>query len=244
MQFVLVREPIRRVTGYLLLQEFSGRWVVEPSPNGLSTLLRYEISVVPKMSIPSTFVSHIVRMGLPTNVSAIAERAEQVNRLLSGNSSAASDQAVKRDLPMHGPGRWLLVCIKFNSTSEGGCRGVAHCHVCITICCVIKERAISTLFEIAAGAEQAERAWLCWTGVARGDRPAAVPTFAAATGAAAAPHRVGGPPAEGAVLGHRKVCLLLMPFFKHAAQSMSDLYPPTHTHHTHHTPHTHTLLHA
>ncbi len=66
------------------LQEFSGQWVVEPDPtvrDGRSlgaTKLRYEISVVPTWPIPSSVVSHLVKAGLPANITAIAERAEEV----------------------------------------------------------------------------------------------------------------------------------------------------------------------
>lgn len=71
------------------MQEFSGKWVVEPNPSvrdGRSlgaTKLRYEISVVPKWPIPSSMVSHLVKAGLPANITAIAERAEEVMRLSS-----------------------------------------------------------------------------------------------------------------------------------------------------------------
>ena len=50
--------------------------------DGLSlgaTRLRYEISVVPKWPIPKPVVSHLVKAGLPANITAIAERAEEVH---------------------------------------------------------------------------------------------------------------------------------------------------------------------
>lgn len=43
-----------------------------------TTKLRYEISVAPKWSIPSTLISQVVKSGLPANICAIAERAEEV----------------------------------------------------------------------------------------------------------------------------------------------------------------------
>ena len=43
-----------------------------------ATRLRYEISVVPKWPIPKSVVSHLVKAGLPANITAIAERAEEV----------------------------------------------------------------------------------------------------------------------------------------------------------------------
>lgn len=60
--------------------------MVEPDPtvrDGQSlgaTKLRYEVIVVPKWSLPSTLVSQLVKAGLPANICAIAERAEQVGR--------------------------------------------------------------------------------------------------------------------------------------------------------------------
>ena len=68
----------------LAAQELSGSWVVEPNPgvrDGKSlgaTRLRYEVSVAPKWAIPASLVSALVRAGLPANICAVAERAEQV----------------------------------------------------------------------------------------------------------------------------------------------------------------------
>ena len=71
------------LTHNMAAQQFSGRWILDPDPsvqNGLSlaTVLRYEVSIVPKWSLPSTIITTIVRCGLPANVRAIATRAEQV----------------------------------------------------------------------------------------------------------------------------------------------------------------------
>jgi hypothetical protein len=55
--------------------------VVEPNLRAaapLASVLRYEISVVPKLSIPSTIVAYVVRAGLPANIAAIAAQAEEV----------------------------------------------------------------------------------------------------------------------------------------------------------------------
>ena len=61
-------------------KEFDGRWVVEPGGSGDTpvTTLRYEIALVPKLSIPSAAIVHVVRSGLPANIKAIARRAEEV----------------------------------------------------------------------------------------------------------------------------------------------------------------------
>ena len=52
----------------------------EPLEGGgsLSTVLRYEVAVVPHLSIPSAVVAHVVRCGLPANLTAVARRAEEV----------------------------------------------------------------------------------------------------------------------------------------------------------------------
>ena len=64
-------------------QEFGGRWVVEPGGSGGApvTTLRYEISLVPKLSIPSAALVHVIRSGLPANMQAVALRAEEVRAL-------------------------------------------------------------------------------------------------------------------------------------------------------------------
>lgn len=55
---------------------------MEPNPAvseaKMATVLRYEVYIVPKWSIPSTIVTGVVKAGLPANIRAIADRAEQV----------------------------------------------------------------------------------------------------------------------------------------------------------------------
>ncbi len=66
-----------------LLQEYSGSWVVEPDPAAhTTTLLKYEISLEPKLSIPSAIVTCVVKAGLPANMMAMAKRAEQAGPLI------------------------------------------------------------------------------------------------------------------------------------------------------------------
>lgn len=55
--FGLGADPPGSPPACLLLQELSGRWVVEPAPGGAggqSTLLRYEISLQPWLTLPNT----------------------------------------------------------------------------------------------------------------------------------------------------------------------------------------------
>ena len=69
-------------SGHDALQEYSGSWVVEPDPSAhTTTLLKYEISLQPKLSIPSAIVTCVVKAGLPANMTAMAKRAEQVTSL-------------------------------------------------------------------------------------------------------------------------------------------------------------------
>lgn len=75
-------------------QEFSGRWVVEPDPavrDGLqlATVLRYELSLVPRWPLPPALVTHVVQAGLPANIRAVARRAEQVPPALSSRLHSA-----------------------------------------------------------------------------------------------------------------------------------------------------------
>ncbi len=54
--------------------------MVEPDPAAhTTTLLKYEISLEPKLSIPSAIVTCVVKAGLPANMMAMAKRAEQVS---------------------------------------------------------------------------------------------------------------------------------------------------------------------
>ena len=61
--------------------------MVEPDPavrDGLqfATILRYELSLVPRWPLPSALVTHVVQAGLPGNIRAVAQRAEEVRTRL------------------------------------------------------------------------------------------------------------------------------------------------------------------
>lgn len=62
-------------------EEFQGKWIVESdvsSPAKMTTFLRYEVSIKPKFSLPSQIVSYIVKAGLPSNIRAVASKAESM----------------------------------------------------------------------------------------------------------------------------------------------------------------------
>ncbi|KAL0037090.1 hypothetical protein WJX77_012339 [Trebouxia sp. C0004] len=106
-------------------KEYSGSWVVEPDPAAhTTTLLKYEISLEPKLSIPSAIVTCVVKAGLPANMMAMAKRAEQVAEMkrkfprfaasaiddvevntLPWQTAGAAPQEVVEQLPEAGPSR-------------------------------------------------------------------------------------------------------------------------------------------
>ncbi|DBB03663.1 TPA: hypothetical protein ACH3X3_010990 [Trebouxia sp. C0006] len=106
-------------------KEYSGSWVVEPDPAAhTTTLLKYEISLEPKLSIPSAIVTCVVKAGLPANMMAMARRAEQVAEMkrkfprfaasaiddveldsLPWQTAGAAPQEAVEQLPEAGPSR-------------------------------------------------------------------------------------------------------------------------------------------
>lgn len=61
--------------------DFRGKWIVESdvsSPAQMTTFLRYEVHIRPKFSLPSQIVSYIIKAGLPSNIRAVATKAESM----------------------------------------------------------------------------------------------------------------------------------------------------------------------
>ena len=88
-------------------KHFTGRWVVEPDASssvGHATILRYDISVQPCIPMPPSVVSYVVRAGLPANVKAIVQRAEDLAAKRLQASGLASWAGVEEDPPL--PARW------------------------------------------------------------------------------------------------------------------------------------------
>jgi len=70
--------------------------VVEPDPAAhTTTLLKYEISLEPKLSIPSAIVTCVVKAGLPANMMAMATRAEQASALIVWLSCSSAPLALQ-----------------------------------------------------------------------------------------------------------------------------------------------------
>ncbi|KAI8111305.1 hypothetical protein M9434_004877 [Picochlorum sp. BPE23] len=74
-------------------EELYGRWIVESnmaSSAQMSTFLRYDICIQPRFSLPSQITSYIIKAGLPSNIRAIASRAESVSEARLKASGLAS----------------------------------------------------------------------------------------------------------------------------------------------------------
>lgn len=89
-------------------KELNGRWTVQPNPSsssgsrGQSCLLRYDISLSPRLPLPATIVSYIVKAGLPANINAVIRRAEQLARDKLKVSGPAAWAGVEEDPPIPG----------------------------------------------------------------------------------------------------------------------------------------------
>lgn len=57
-------------------KRYDGKWSLRTGPRPQTTLLHYEVNVVPKIIFPAAFVEGIIKADLPRNLFAIAERAE------------------------------------------------------------------------------------------------------------------------------------------------------------------------
>lgn len=81
-------------------EEFYGRWIVESdlsSSAQLSTYLRYEATVIPRLELPNKIVSYIIRAGLPVNIQAIAMKAEELASAKLRASGLASWAGIEED---------------------------------------------------------------------------------------------------------------------------------------------------
>lgn len=80
-----------------------GRWIVEPDPRsaaGSGSILKYDIAIQPRLSLPAPVVSYIVRAGLPANIQAIVDRAEHIASKTLQVSGIASWAGVEEDPPL------------------------------------------------------------------------------------------------------------------------------------------------
>lgn len=71
---------------------------VDCSPG--STVLHYEVNVTPRLLFPAAFVERIIRTDLPTNLRAMAARAEGCTTLSQGSTYVPSSPTVPLLLPL------------------------------------------------------------------------------------------------------------------------------------------------
>lgn len=57
-------------------KRYDGKWYLRTGPRPQTTLLHYEVNVVPKIIFPAAFVENVIKADLPKNLCAIAKRAE------------------------------------------------------------------------------------------------------------------------------------------------------------------------
>ncbi|PWA55171.1 START-like domain-containing protein [Artemisia annua] len=69
-------------------KKFEGKWSVKPGRRSTTTILSYEVNVIPNFNIPAIFMERIIRSDLPVNLQAIARRSE---RSFEGNENTSTE---------------------------------------------------------------------------------------------------------------------------------------------------------
>lgn len=59
-------------------KKFEGKWSVKTGQSPSTTILTYEVSVMPRFNFPAIFLERIIRSDLPVNLRAVACRAERI----------------------------------------------------------------------------------------------------------------------------------------------------------------------
>ncbi|MQL72755.1 hypothetical protein Taro_005084 [Colocasia esculenta] len=77
-------------------KKFEGKWSVKSGLRSSTTILSYEVNVIPRFNFPAIFIERIIRSDLPVNLQALAWRAEKFyqgnqNILLSGSTTSSKD---------------------------------------------------------------------------------------------------------------------------------------------------------
>ncbi|XP_020705997.1 uncharacterized protein LOC110116660 isoform X2 [Dendrobium catenatum] len=57
--------------------KFEGKWSIKTGPRSSTTILTYEVSVIPRFNLPAIFLERIIRSDLPVNLRSVACRAEK-----------------------------------------------------------------------------------------------------------------------------------------------------------------------
>ncbi|KAI7725144.1 hypothetical protein M8C21_010494 [Ambrosia artemisiifolia] len=69
-------------------KKFEGKWSVKSGRRSSTTILSYEVNVIPNFNLPAIFMERIIRSDLPVNLQAIARRSE---RNFEGNENTCTE---------------------------------------------------------------------------------------------------------------------------------------------------------
>ncbi|XP_043720591.1 uncharacterized protein LOC122668093 isoform X2 [Telopea speciosissima] len=79
-------------------KKFEGKWSLKSGKRSSTTILSYEVNVIPRFNFPAIFLERIIRSDLPVNLQALARRAERNSEgnqkaLITGSTSGATSKA-------------------------------------------------------------------------------------------------------------------------------------------------------
>ncbi|CAL5365660.1 unnamed protein product [Camellia sinensis] len=72
-------------------KKFEGKWCLKSGKRSITTILSYEVNVIPRFNFPAIFLERIIRSDLPVNLQALACRAE---RNFEGNQNALMTESI------------------------------------------------------------------------------------------------------------------------------------------------------
>ncbi|XP_045823404.1 uncharacterized protein LOC123916092 [Trifolium pratense] len=82
-------------------KKFEGKWSVKSGTRSSSTILSYEVNVIPRFNFPAIFLEKIIRSDLPVNLRALAYRVER-NVLGNQKLPLPEDDLHKKSLVING----------------------------------------------------------------------------------------------------------------------------------------------
>ncbi|EEF39459.1 conserved hypothetical protein [Ricinus communis] len=97
-------------------KKFDGKWSLKSGTRAGTTMLSYEVNVIPRFNFPAIFLERIIRSDLPLNLQALAGRAE---RTFEGNQKTSIAESGKSMAisTFHGPGLNGSSCEKRNMSA-------------------------------------------------------------------------------------------------------------------------------
>ncbi|GMG99846.1 hypothetical protein Nepgr_001686 [Nepenthes gracilis] len=75
-------------------KKFEGRWSIKSSIRSCSTILSYEVNVIPRFNFPAIFLERIIQSDLPVNLRALARRAERNIQKLPSTETSITETAL------------------------------------------------------------------------------------------------------------------------------------------------------